>query len=65
MEPRENPQINRLSGSPEFFADTGEVHFAVVNGGLAAAPPSHGVLFPFLSIEGIETQINPFPPLKP
>ena len=31
--------------SSEFLADTGQVRFAVVNSGLAVAPPSYGVLF--------------------
>ena len=37
--------------SPEFLADAGQVHFAIIDGGLAVTPPSHGVLFfSFLNI---------------
>ena len=37
--------------TPEFLADAGQVHFAIIDGGLAVTPPSHGVLFfSFLNI---------------
>ncbi len=36
---------------PEFLADTWEVNLAIIDGGLAVAPPSHRVLFfSFLNI---------------
>ena len=34
--------------SPEFLADTRQVHLAVVDGGLSVAPPLHGILLPAL-----------------